>query len=110
MSKKRIYELAKELNVSSKEVIAAAKKKGIEVGNHMSTIGENEERQVRAAFAPKKAPVEKKAAAFKAENRPKSIKGKVKRSERSLLTSDQPKKAGCSPRSGKDQPRSKVSE
>lgn len=67
MSKKRIYELAKELNVSSKEVIAAAKKKGIEVGNHMSTIGENEERQVRAAFAPKKAPVEKKAAAFKAE-------------------------------------------
>ena len=67
MSKKRIYELAKELNVSSKEVIAAAKKKGIEVGNHMSTIGENEERQVRAAFAPKKAPVEKKAAAFKAK-------------------------------------------
>ena len=74
MSKKRIYELAKELNVSSKEVIAAAKKKGIEVGNHMSTIGENKERQVRAAFAPKKAPVEKKAAAFKAEKPAKEHK------------------------------------
>ena len=74
MSKKRIYELAKELNVSSKEVIAAAKKKGIEVGNHMSTIGENEERRVRAAFAPKKAPVEKKAAAFKAEKPAKEHK------------------------------------
>ena len=74
MSKKRIYELAKELNVSSKEVIAAAKKKGIEVGNHMSTIGENEERQVRAAFAPKKAHVEKKAAAFKAEKPAKEHK------------------------------------
>lgn len=74
MSKKRIYELAKELNVSSKEVIAAAKNKGIEVGNHMSTIGENEERQVRAAFAPKKAPVEKKAAAFKAEKPAKEHK------------------------------------
>lgn len=74
MSKKRIYELAKELNVSSKEVIAAAKKKGIEVGNHMSTIGENEERQVRAAFAPKKAPVEKKKAAFKAEKPAKEHK------------------------------------
>lgn len=74
MSKKRIYELAKELNVSSKEVIAAAKKKGIEVGNHMSTIGENEERQVRAAFAPKKAPVEKKASAFKAEKPAKEHK------------------------------------
>ena len=60
MSKKRIYELAKELNVSSKEVIA--------------TIGENEERQVRAAFAPKKAPVEKKAAAFKAEKPAKEHK------------------------------------
>ena len=74
MSKKRIYELAKELNVSSKEVIAAAKKKGIEVGNHMSTIGENEERQVRAAFATKKAPVEKKEAAFKAEKPAKEHK------------------------------------
>ena len=74
MSKKRIYELAKELNVSSKEVIAAAKKKGIEVGNHMSTIGENEERQVRAAFDPKKVPVEKKAAAFKAEKPAKEHK------------------------------------
>lgn len=74
MSKKRIYELAKELNVSSKEVIVAAKKKGIEVGNHMSTIGENEERQVRAAFAPKEAPVEKKAAAFKAEKPAKEHK------------------------------------
>ncbi len=74
MSKKRIYELAKELNVSSKEVIAAAKKKGIEVGNHMSTIGENEERQVRAAFAPKKAPVEKNAAADKAEKPAKDPK------------------------------------
>lgn len=79
MSKKRIYELAKELNVSSKEVIAAAKKKGIEVGNHMSTIGENEERQVRAAFAPKKAPVEKKAAAFKAE---KPVKEHKRESEK----------------------------
>lgn len=40
----------------------------------MSTIGENEERQVRAAFAPKKAPVEKKAAAFKAEKPAKEHK------------------------------------
>ena len=71
MSKKRIYELAKELNVSSKEVIAAARKKGYEVGNHMSAIGENEERQLRAVFAPKKAPEKapekKKAANVKAE-------------------------------------------
>ncbi|WP_282709056.1 translation initiation factor IF-2 [Ligilactobacillus sp. Marseille-Q7487] len=52
MAKKRIYELAKELNISSKEVIAAAKEKGFKVGNHMSVVGENEERQLRAIFAP----------------------------------------------------------
>ena len=93
MSKKRIYELAKELNVSSKEVIAAAKKKGIEVGNHMSTIGENEEQQVRAALLQRKPLLRKRRLPLRLKNRPKSIKGKVKRSERSLLTSDQPKKS-----------------
>ncbi len=31
MSKKRIYELAKELNVSNKEVIEVAKKNGFKV-------------------------------------------------------------------------------
>lgn len=57
MAKKRIYELAKELNISSKEVIAVAKQKGFQVGNHMSVVGENEERQIRESFKPK--PVEK---------------------------------------------------
>ncbi|MFC6288644.1 translation initiation factor IF-2 [Levilactobacillus angrenensis] len=50
MGKKRIYELAKELNVSSKQIIDKAATKGFPVKNHMSTLGENEERQLRAAF------------------------------------------------------------
>ncbi|CAJ1227565.1 translation initiation factor IF-2 [Levilactobacillus zymae] len=53
MGKKRIYELAKEINVSSKQLIATAEEKGFPVKNHMSTLGENEERQLRAAFRPK---------------------------------------------------------
>lgn len=53
MGKKRIYELAKEINVSSKQLIAKAEEKGFPVKNHMSTLGENEERQLRAAFRPK---------------------------------------------------------
>ncbi|AKP65643.1 translation initiation factor IF-2 [Levilactobacillus koreensis] len=53
MGKKRIYELAKEINVSSKQIIAKAEEKGFPVKNHMSTLGENEERQLRAAFQPK---------------------------------------------------------
>ncbi|MFT9213580.1 translation initiation factor IF-2 N-terminal domain-containing protein, partial [Liquorilactobacillus ghanensis] len=50
MGKKRIYQLAKELNISSKEVIAAAKERGFSVRNHMSTLGENEERQLRESL------------------------------------------------------------
>ncbi|MFT8457928.1 MAG: translation initiation factor IF-2 [Liquorilactobacillus ghanensis] len=54
MGKKRIYQLAKELNISSKEVIAAAKERGFSVRNHMSTLGENEERQLRESLRPNK--------------------------------------------------------
>lgn len=53
MGKKRIYELAKEINVSSKDIIAKAKESGFDVKNHMSTLGENEERQIRQSFATK---------------------------------------------------------
>ncbi|KRO04987.1 translation initiation factor 2 [Levilactobacillus paucivorans] len=60
MGKKRIYELAKEINVSSKQIIAKAEEKGFPVKNHMSTLGENEERQLRAAFS-KKQPVASQA-------------------------------------------------
>ena len=50
MSKKRIYQIAHELDVSSKEVIAAAKKNGIKVGNHMSMLDENEEQTVKKSL------------------------------------------------------------
>ncbi|SEM47108.1 translation initiation factor IF-2 [Ligilactobacillus sp. WC1T17] len=91
MSKKRIYELAKELNVSSKEVISAAKEKGFKVGNHMSTLGENEERQLRAVFAPapkkkvdtKKAPAEHKREDNAKKPAPKHVETKsANRNER----------------------------
>ncbi|HJE97415.1 MAG TPA: translation initiation factor IF-2 [Ligilactobacillus acidipiscis] len=60
MSKKRIYELAKELNVNSKDIIKVAEDKGFSVGNHMSVLGENEERQIREFYQPKKkAPAQK---------------------------------------------------
>ena len=50
MSKKRIYQIAHELDVSSKEVIAAAKKNGIKVGNHMSMLDENEEQTIKKSL------------------------------------------------------------
>ena len=50
---KRIYELAKELKISTKSLVATAVDKGFAVKNHMSTVGPNEERQLRERFEKK---------------------------------------------------------
>lgn len=50
MAKKRIYELAKELNVPSKRVIDTAKSNGFTVKNHMSSLDSNQEKTVRGAL------------------------------------------------------------
>ncbi|ABR48825.1 translation initiation factor IF-2 [Alkaliphilus metalliredigens QYMF] len=42
MSKVRVYQLAKELGVSSKELIIKLKDLSIEVGNHMSTLNDDD--------------------------------------------------------------------
>ena len=50
MTKKRIYELAKELKMSSKQVIKIAKEQGLTVGNHMSTVNAGEEQVIKKAM------------------------------------------------------------
>ncbi|BAP85734.1 translation initiation factor IF-2 [Paucilactobacillus hokkaidonensis JCM 18461] len=50
MGKERIYELAKELNVASKDIVTIAKKQGIEVKNHMSSVDENQAKTLRNAI------------------------------------------------------------
>ena len=42
MSKKRIYEYAKELNVKSKEIIDELKKMDVEVSNHMQALEDDQ--------------------------------------------------------------------
>ena len=42
MGKKRIYELAKEWNKSSKEVVEKAQSLGFDVKNHMGAISDGE--------------------------------------------------------------------
>lgn len=55
MGKKRIYELAKEINQPSKDVIEKAHALGITVKNHMGAISSEEENNIRKAFSePKK--------------------------------------------------------
>ena len=41
MAKIKVYELAKELNVQSKDVLEFLESKKIEVKNHMSALEEN---------------------------------------------------------------------
>ncbi|WP_461218224.1 translation initiation factor IF-2 [Lapidilactobacillus salsurivasis] len=46
MGKKRVYELAKELNVASKDVINEAKTIGLDLKNHMSTLDDQQAQQL----------------------------------------------------------------
>jgi len=58
MSKRRVHEIAKQLNVDSKEIITVLKEFNIEAKNHMSTVDEEAEKLVLEFFSPAKtAPV-----------------------------------------------------
>ena len=65
MTKKRVYELAKELNQPSKEVVAKAKELGLDIHNHMASLDAAAEQKIRAAYEKPKA--EKPASQPKAE-------------------------------------------
>ena len=55
MSKKRVYELAKELNVPSKDIVEKAQSAGVDVKNHMSTLTDSDISKVKHLLAPSKA-------------------------------------------------------
>ena len=50
MGKKRIYELAKEMNKASKDVVDKANQLGMDVKNHMGAISSEQETKLRQAF------------------------------------------------------------
>ena len=70
MSKTRIHELAKELNVSTKDLIDSAHSLGYDVKNHMSALEDQEIKQIKGRFM-KKAP-------DNIENKAESTENKVK--------------------------------
>ncbi|WP_430607826.1 translation initiation factor IF-2 [Enterococcus sp. AZ170] len=64
MGKKRIYELAKEINQSSKDVVEKAHALGMDVKNHMGAISSEDESKLRNSFGGNKpAPTQQKTAA-----------------------------------------------
>lgn len=75
MSKKRLYEIAKELGKESKEVVARAKELGLDVKSHSSSVEEAVAAKIAASFKPGVAPkVEAKPAAPKASAEKKAEK------------------------------------
>ncbi|KAA9219738.1 MULTISPECIES: translation initiation factor IF-2 [Aerococcus] len=54
MSKKRVYEYAKEKNISSKELLASAKKAGLSYTSHMSSMTDEDIQTMEKYFAKEK--------------------------------------------------------
>ena len=67
MSNKRIYELAKELNQPSKDLVEKAQQLGINVKNHMGAITTGDEKKLQQAF---KKPQTNKKPAQQASQKP----------------------------------------
>ncbi|MBQ6814768.1 MAG: translation initiation factor IF-2 [Lachnospiraceae bacterium] len=91
MSKMRIYELAKQIDKDSAEIVALLKDKGVDVKNHMSSIDDDAIDLVKSAFGGKKAEAPKKAdkPAAKAES-PK--KEESKKADKPVAKAEAPKK------------------
>ena len=92
MAKMRVYELAKQLDKTSKEIIDLLKEKGTEVGNHMSTLDDEAVALVESAFAPEK-PVKKAAPAQQAPERP-AAPAAEKAAESRPAPAEHPQEAG----------------
>ena len=55
MSKLRVYEIAKQIEKDSSEIIAKAKELGIEVKNHMSSLTDEDAQKIKDSFGATKA-------------------------------------------------------
>ena len=89
---KRVYEFAKEINRTSKEVLAEAKKLNIDFGSHMSAITPEQEKSIQQSFSGAKqaAPAEKPKA--KKETKPTKAKSNKKSSDQKAVPSKAAKK------------------
>ena len=67
MAKMKIYELAKELDMQSKEIVAFLTGEGVEVKNHMSSIEDDIVSMVRKAFRKEQSKAEQNKDESKAE-------------------------------------------
>lgn len=89
MSKKRLYEIAKELGKESKEVVARAKELGLDVKSHSSSVEEAAASKIVASFKPAPAP--------KVESKPVAPKPVVAKEEAKPAAAVAPKEEKVAP-------------
>lgn len=89
MSKKRLYEIAKELGKESKEVVARAKELGLDVKSHSSSVEEAAASKIVASFKPDPAP--------KVESKPVAPKSVVTKEEAKTVAPVAPKEEKVAP-------------
>ncbi|HGA1493091.1 TPA: translation initiation factor IF-2 [Streptococcus suis] len=80
MSKKRLNEIARELGVSSKEVVAKAQELGFEVKSHASSVDEASAKRLADSFT-KKAEVQKPVEKVQSVEKPTESKAPVVKEE-----------------------------
>ena len=97
MSKIRIYELAKQLNVANKDLLEKIHSVGIEAKNHMGMLTEEEAAKVTALYQPKEEP---KKEAPKKEAPKQEVKKDVPK--QNAPKQDVPKKGGEQKQGGKN--------
>ena len=102
MSKKRLYEIAKELGKESKEVVARAKELGLDVKSHSSSVEEAVAAKIAASFksaTPKveAKPTEQKASAEKKAEKSEPAKPAVAKEEAKAAEPVAPKEEKVAP-------------
>ncbi len=78
MTKMRIYELARELKLDSKEILKVALEMGFEVKNHMSNLDSGQVQAVRKALTK---PVDKAEPAKPQKTKPQPAKGQTRKAQ-----------------------------
>ena len=100
---KRVYEFAKEINRTSKEVLAEAKKLNIDFGSHMSAISPEQEKSIQQAFSGAKhaAPAEKQKAKKEATPAKSKEKASDQKGDRSKVANKNDAQESSQKREGK---------
>ncbi|GKQ42615.1 translation initiation factor IF-2 [Companilactobacillus sp. RD055328] len=89
MAKKRIYTIAKELDVDNKVVVDAAMKLGLDIKNHMSGVDETGEAKILSELKKEKSSTTKKEAKpVKSEDKKPEVKSEEKQTSKKTTGDD----------------------